>query len=85
MFKVLNSFLQHSKEAVDVIHGNIEGEKEIKSQMVLSLSALGYCVKSLIGETRQIEEGIRELFQWENPSSHVNLREISCKIQALHS
>ncbi|XWS53151.1 hypothetical protein CRYUN_Cryun11dG0133100 [Craigia yunnanensis] len=84
MDKVLNSFLQHSKEIVDIIHG-IEDEKEIKSEMVLSLSALGYCIKSLIRETRQIEEGIRELVQWENPSSHVNLHEISCKIHALYS
>ncbi|XWS28857.1 hypothetical protein CRYUN_Cryun25bG0107700 [Craigia yunnanensis] len=84
MDKVLNSLLQHSKEVVDIIHG-IEGEKEIKSQMVLSLSALGYCMKSLIRETRHIEDGIRELVQWENPSSHVNLYEISCKIHALYS
>ncbi|XVE79612.1 hypothetical protein DITRI_Ditri14bG0072300 [Diplodiscus trichospermus] len=84
MDKVLNSFLQHSKELVDIIHG-IEGEKEIKSQMVLSLTALAYCIKSLIRETRYIEEGIRELVQWENPSSHVNLHEISCKIRALYS
>ncbi|XP_022728674.1 uncharacterized protein LOC111284216 [Durio zibethinus] len=67
--KILSSFLQHSKEVVDVIQG-IESEKEIKSQMVLSLSALGYCMKSLTRETRQIKEGIRELVQWENPSSH---------------
>ncbi|XVF05535.1 hypothetical protein REPUB_Repub05bG0180500 [Reevesia pubescens] len=84
MDEILSSFLQRSKEVVDTIHG-IEGEKEIKSQMVLSLSALGYCMKSLIRETRQIEEGIRELVQWENPSSHVNLHEISGKIRALYS
>ncbi|XVF20087.1 hypothetical protein REPUB_Repub11eG0168200 [Reevesia pubescens] len=84
MDKILSSFLKHSKEVVDVIHG-IEGEKEIKSQLVLSLSALGYCMKTLIRETRQIEEGIRELVQWENPSSQVNLHEISCKIRALNN
>ncbi|KAE8711477.1 UDP-XYL synthase 6 isoform 1 [Hibiscus syriacus] len=82
MDKVLNSFLQHSNEAIDVMQG-IEGENEIKSQMVLSLSALGYCIKALTTETRRIEEGIRELVQWENPSSRVNLHEISCKIHAL--
>ncbi|PPD70103.1 hypothetical protein GOBAR_DD33010 [Gossypium barbadense] len=82
--KALSSFLQHSKEAVDMIHG-IEGEKEIKSQTVLSLSAMGYCIKVLIAETRMIEEGIRELVQWENPSTPVNLHEISCKIRAQYS
>lgn len=46
MYKVLNSFLQqYSKEAVDVISGIDEGEKEIKSQVVLSLSAFGYGMK----------------------------------------
>ncbi|XWS74154.1 hypothetical protein CRYUN_Cryun02cG0191300 [Craigia yunnanensis] len=84
MDNILSSFLQHSKEVVDITHG-IEGEKEIKSQIVLSLSALGYCIKSLIRETSQIEEGIRELVQWENPSRHVNLHEISCKLRALNS
>ncbi|KAL4302744.1 hypothetical protein GQ457_10G010750 [Hibiscus cannabinus] len=82
MDNILISFLQHSNEAVDVIQG-IEGEKEVKSQMVLSLSALGFCLKTLTTETRKIEQGVRELVQWENPSSHVNLHEISCKITAL--
>jgi len=84
MKKILNSYLEHSKQVIDMIHG-IEDEKEVKSQIFLSLSALGYCMKSLIRETRQIEDGIRELVQWENPSSHVNLRELSCKIRASNS
>ncbi|XWS71709.1 hypothetical protein CRYUN_Cryun03dG0162000 [Craigia yunnanensis] len=84
MDKILSSFLQHSKEVVDITQG-IEGDKEIKSQLVLSLAALGYCMQKLIRETRQVEEGIRELVQWENPSSHVNLHEISCKVRALNS
>ncbi|GMI88945.1 hypothetical protein like AT2G28780 [Hibiscus trionum] len=83
MEKILISFLQHSNEAVDVIQG-IEGEEEIKSQMVLSLSALGFCMKTLTTETRKIEQGIRELVQWENPTCHVQLHEISCKIRALY-
>ncbi|GMI64316.1 hypothetical protein like AT2G28780 [Hibiscus trionum] len=81
--RILISFLQHSTEAVDQIQG-IEGEEEIKSQMVLSLSALGFCMRTLTTETRKIEQGIRELVQWENPSCHVHLHEISCKIRALY-
>ncbi|KAJ4725848.1 p-hydroxybenzoic acid efflux pump subunit aaeB [Melia azedarach] len=83
--EIISSYLQHSKELVDKIHA-AEGDdqKEFKSQVVLSLSALGYCMQSLIRETRQIEEGIKELVQWENPSSNVNLLEISCKIQAFY-
>ncbi|KAM7280377.1 hypothetical protein ACFE04_007511 [Oxalis oulophora] len=85
MEKILNSYLQHSKETVDKIgHGqSVEEEKKVKSQMVLSLGALGYCLKNMINETREIEEGIKELLQWENPTSHISLHEISSKIHAL--
>ncbi|XP_015874136.3 uncharacterized protein LOC107411123 [Ziziphus jujuba] len=82
--KVVNSFLENSQGVVDKIHG-VEDEEELKSQMVLSLSALGFCMSSLITETREIEEGIKELVQWENPSVQVNLYEISSMIHALHN
>ncbi|KAJ4725849.1 p-hydroxybenzoic acid efflux pump subunit aaeB [Melia azedarach] len=82
---IVSSYLQHSQELVDKIQ-HVEGDKEErKSQVVLSLSALGYCMQSLIKETRQIEEGIEELLQWENPSSYINLLEISSKTHALYN
>lgn len=84
MGKLICSYLQHAKELVDKIKAT-EGEKELRSQVVLSLSALGYCMQGLIRETKLIEEGIKELVQWENPSSNVNLLEISCKISALYN
>ncbi|KAM1277004.1 hypothetical protein ACFX2J_029198 [Malus domestica] len=77
MDKIMSSYLQHSEEVVDKIDAKSE---ELKSQMVLCLSGLGFCISSLIRETREIEEGIKELVQWENPSSHINLYEISCKL-----
>ncbi|KAK3206221.1 hypothetical protein Dsin_020267 [Dipteronia sinensis] len=85
MAKIMSSYLQHSKE--EIVGSKIQGgggdEKE--SQLVLSLSALGFCMQSLIRETKQIEEGIKELVQWENPSSNINLVEISCKVHALYN
>lgn len=81
MDKIVSSYLLHSKEVVDKIH--CHQSEELKGQMVLCLSALGFCISGLIRETREIEEGIKELVQWENPSSHINLYEISCKMHAL--
>ncbi|GKV08159.1 hypothetical protein SLEP1_g19832 [Rubroshorea leprosula] len=85
MERMLNSFLQHSREVVDkiqVVHG---ARKELKSQVVLSLSALGYCMRRLMMESKEIVGAIRELTQWENPTRHVNLYEISCKIHSLYT
>ncbi|KAJ7947678.1 p-hydroxybenzoic acid efflux pump subunit aaeB [Quillaja saponaria] len=82
--KALSSYLQHSRDAVDKLC-SVEGDKqELKSQVVLSLSALGFCIRSFIRETLEIEEAMKEFVQWENPSSHINLCEISCKLRALH-
>ncbi|KAM5583724.1 hypothetical protein ABKV19_003546 [Rosa sericea] len=83
MDKIISSYLLHSKEVVDKIH--CQQSEELKGQIVLCLSALGFCISGLIRATREIEEGIKELVQWENPSSHVNLYEISCKMHALQT
>jgi hypothetical protein len=82
---VTSSYLQHSKEMVDKFHAADEGERELKSQVVLCFSALGFCMSNLIKETKEIEKGIIEILQWENPSKHINLYEISCKIRALYN
>ncbi|KAG5253691.1 P-hydroxybenzoic acid efflux pump [Salix suchowensis] len=83
---IINSYLQHSKEIVDKFQAaDHEGGRELKSQVVLCLSALGFCMSNLIKETREIEKGIIELLQWENPLKHINLYEISCKTQSLYN
>ncbi|KAL9322861.1 hypothetical protein ACSQ67_010914 [Phaseolus vulgaris] len=66
--ETIGCFLQVSGIVVDNLHGD-EGEKEVKSQVVLSLSALGFCLFSCIKETIEIEEAITEIVQWENLSS----------------
>ncbi|EEF31018.1 conserved hypothetical protein [Ricinus communis] len=80
---IMHSYLQHSKEVVDKLHA-VE-DKEQKSQMVLNLGALGFCMNNFIKEARELQKGIQELVQWENPGKDVNLLEISCKIAALYS
>ncbi|XP_035544987.1 uncharacterized protein LOC109006791 isoform X2 [Juglans regia] len=80
---ILSSFLQHLNEETDKIYAN-ECEKKLKSQIVLCLSGLGFCIGNLMRETMEIEKEVKELMKWENPSSHVNLNEISCKINILN-
>ncbi|XP_031385507.1 uncharacterized protein LOC116199323 [Punica granatum] len=85
--KVVCSYLQHAQEVVDKIFG-VEGQdldNEAKSEVVLSLSAFGYFMLSVMRETVEIENMIREFIQWENPSNDINLHEIACKVQALYS
>lgn len=86
--KILETYLQHCRSVADGIFRVEEGgEEEVKvdkSEVVLSLSALGFCVERIGKETREIEEMVKEVLQSENPSSHVNLHEISCKIRSLY-
>lgn len=65
--EVIGSYLQCSRNVVDELYGG-EGEKEVMSDVYLCLSALGFCLSILLRETMEIEEAIRELVQWENPS-----------------
>ncbi|XP_057470570.1 uncharacterized protein LOC130759461 [Actinidia eriantha] len=78
---IVSSFLQHSKEVTDKI-GARAGERRA-SQIALSLNAIGFCIRGLMIETKAIEKGIKELVQWENPSTCINFYEIHCKINAL--
>ncbi|VVA93539.1 unnamed protein product [Arabis nemorensis] len=85
--KILETYLQHCRGVADGIFRVEEGGEEVKvdkSEVVLSLSALGFCVERMGKETREIEEMVKEVVQSENPSSHVNLHEISCKIRSLY-
>ncbi|WCJ41195.1 hypothetical protein M5689_022077 [Euphorbia peplus] len=82
MESVMDAYLQHSKEIGDKLN-TIEGEE--KSEMVLYLGALGFCLNNLMKEAREIEKSIHEIVQLENPGKTINLYEISCKIRALHT
>ncbi|GFZ11011.1 hypothetical protein Acr_22g0004090 [Actinidia rufa] len=79
--KIVSSFLQRSKELTDKI-GAQAGERRA-GQIALSLSAIGFCIGGLMTETKAIEKGIKELVQWENPSTRIDFYEIYGKINAL--
>lgn len=79
---VIESYLEHSKEVVDKVN-EVEGV-ENQSLIVLYLGALGFCLSNLIKEAREVEKGIEEIVQLENPGKDINLYNISCKIRSLH-
>lgn len=81
---IVSSFLQHSRKLADKIYTS-EGEDRLKNKMVLRLCGLGFSINTLMKETMKIEKEVKELVQRENPSSHINLYEISCKVNALHT
>ncbi|KAF5192472.1 P-hydroxybenzoic acid efflux pump subunit [Thalictrum thalictroides] len=84
MEKITGSFLQHSRELIDKIHA-FKLEKHLECQIILSLSALGFCMNALMKETREMEKHVKDLIQSENPSTDINLHEIYCKINALRT
>ncbi|MCL7042469.1 hypothetical protein MKW94_016052 [Papaver nudicaule] len=86
MEKFTSSLVKHSIQVIDKVDG-LEGDdqEEMKGQMILSLGALGFCIDGLMKETKEIGKSVKELVQWENPASHVNLCELYCKINALYS
>ena len=59
--KLINSFLQHLGEIVESKDGKSE-------EIILSLSAMAFCLNSLMKEMEEVGEAIRELVEWEKSS-----------------
>ncbi|KAL5549998.1 hypothetical protein UlMin_000174 [Ulmus minor] len=57
---ILSSFLQHLEEVIDKIY-TWEGTEKLKSQMVLCLTGIGYCIHSLATEIMEIEKEVKDL------------------------
>ncbi|KAE9447820.1 hypothetical protein C3L33_20290, partial [Rhododendron williamsianum] len=85
--KIVGSLLQHSKEVTQRSFESLlrdqEGEHTSKIQMALCLSAVRFCICCLMRQAQELEEGIKELVQWENPSNRKTFYEIAGKINAL--
>ncbi|XP_030542517.1 uncharacterized protein LOC115749720 [Rhodamnia argentea] len=81
--KVTSSFLRRSNEVVTRIHAQ-EGLEELKSQIVLCIGGLSFCLSRLMRETMIMEEMVKELLQRENPTRLVNISEIYSKLKALN-
>ncbi|KAH7867326.1 hypothetical protein Vadar_031983 [Vaccinium darrowii] len=80
--KIISSIIHHSNEVTEKFWAE-EGEERSKSQMALCQSAVRFCICGLMRETKEIERGIKELVQWENPSNRMSFYELSGKINAL--
>ncbi|XP_030475622.2 uncharacterized protein LOC115692801 [Syzygium oleosum] len=72
--KVTSSFLCRSNEVATRIQAQ-EGLEELKSQIVLCIGGLGFCLSRLMRETMIMEEMVKELLQRENPTCLVNIPE----------
>lgn len=81
--KILNSFIQHSKEVTGKIQ-TTEDDEELKGKTILCLNSLGFCISGLMRETTEIENAIKDLVRRENPSRHVDFNEICCKIDTVY-
>ncbi|XP_024191216.1 uncharacterized protein LOC112195094 [Rosa chinensis] len=69
---ILSSFLQHSNYVSDGIDtGEGKKDEKLKSQVILCLGGLGFCITSLLREVQETEKEFQELAKWENPSNHV--------------
>ncbi|KAK4435512.1 hypothetical protein Salat_0714700 [Sesamum alatum] len=74
-----NSVVQDLNELVDV---EKDGEEIImKNEVILSLSAVVFCMDGMLKESKEIGKAIKELVQWENPSTQVDLNKL-CFIDA---
>ncbi|GMJ08462.1 hypothetical protein like AT2G28780 [Hibiscus trionum] len=72
ILEIGNSLLQQTIRVSNQTEGN-EVEEMLKSQMVICLAGLGFCLNNLKTEAMEIEKEIAELLKWENPTGHINL------------
>ncbi|CAB4284474.1 unnamed protein product [Prunus armeniaca] len=79
---IVSILLQHFEEVADNAH-NSDSEEKRKSQMVLCLASLGFCIRILTSETMEMEKQVRKLVKWESPSRHKKFLNICCKADAL--
>ncbi|OMO66232.1 Para-hydroxybenzoic acid efflux pump subunit AaeB/fusaric acid resistance protein [Corchorus capsularis] len=78
---IIGPFLQRTMEVANKTEGD-ELDEKLKSQMVLFLSSLGFCINIFKTEAIETEKEIGELLKWENPARHVNLHELLYKFNA---
>ncbi|KAE8724518.1 hypothetical protein F3Y22_tig00010271pilonHSYRG00012 [Hibiscus syriacus] len=75
ILEIGKSFLQQTIRVSNTTKGN-EVEEMLKSQMVLCLTGLGFCLNNLKRGATDIEKEITELLKWENPTIPVQLQSI---------
>ncbi|CAN6576375.1 unnamed protein product [Malus baccata var. baccata] len=64
---IVSSFLQHLQEVADKVHTS-DSEEKHKSQMVLCLTSLGFCIPSVMRETMEMKKEVRKLVKLNSPT-----------------
>ncbi|KAK6290442.1 hypothetical protein POUND7_001983 [Theobroma cacao] len=72
--------LQRMMEVANETEGN-EVEEKLKSQVLLCLCSLGFCINNMKREAIETEGTIGELLKWVYPARHVNLHELLPKLK----
>ncbi|XP_022978044.1 uncharacterized protein LOC111478146 isoform X2 [Cucurbita maxima] len=80
--KIMGSFCQHANEILSEAYRNGEDEANLKGQMTQRLSSIGFCMECLMRETMAMEKEVHQLLKLENPSIHIDLQELSRKVDA---
>ncbi|KAM1798604.1 hypothetical protein ACFX12_032655 [Malus domestica] len=60
---IVSNFLQHLQEVADKVHAS-DSEEKHKSQMVLCLTSLGFCIQSITRETMEMKKDVRKLVKF---------------------
>ncbi|KAM2467908.1 hypothetical protein FF1_009641 [Malus domestica] len=64
---IVSSFLQHLQEVADKVHTS-DSEEKHKSQMVLCLTSLRFCIPSVMRETMEMKKEVRKLVKLNSPT-----------------
>lgn len=64
--KILNSFLEHCKEVTEKLC-DLGGMDDQRAKEALHMFAVGFCSSCLMEELAQVDKGIKELVQYEDP------------------
>ncbi|XP_023544569.1 uncharacterized protein LOC111804107 isoform X2 [Cucurbita pepo subsp. pepo] len=80
--KIMGSFCQHANEILSKAYINGEDEANLKAQMTQRLCSIGFCMECLMRETMAMEKEVHQLLKLENPSIHIDLQELSRKVDA---
>ncbi|XP_068340276.1 uncharacterized protein [Pyrus communis] len=64
---IVSSFLQHLQEVADKVHTSDSEEKQ-KSQMILCLTSLGFCISSVMREAMEMKKELKKLVKLNAPT-----------------
>ncbi|CAM8975447.1 unnamed protein product [Rhodiola kirilowii] len=81
---IVNRYVEHMNDGMKKLLQRVaEGEEAVKTgELIVCLGGIGFCMDGLAREVREMEKGVKEIIHWENPTSHIDLYQILCKINS---